>query len=69
MFWTSQRNVALLADRMRPMTVSSLSRIAARSVSALPLGIWVICCPGHRTAAIAVGADTDVPGRVQRFLA
>src|SRR6202035_5631946 len=59
----SQRNVALLAERMRPMTVSS-PRLRASTSSRL----GVIRRPVRRSAPIAVGAHADVAGGIERLV-
>src|ERR1700754_980552 len=56
--WASHRNVALLADRIRPMTVSSPRRSASQS-----LDVGFIFGLGQMRP-IAVGAHTDVALRV-----
>src|ERR1700739_2615073 len=63
----SHKKVALLAERMRPRTVSSPSRNTSRSSCSLFFG--VIVRPEQRAALIAVRARTDVALRVQRFVA
>src|SRR4051794_18312175 len=60
----SQRNVALLAERMRPMTVRS-PRLRAWICSRL----GVIGRTVNRTAPIAVGAHADVAGGIEGFVA
>src|ERR1700757_5183748 len=60
----SQRKVALLAERMRPRTVSSPSRNTSRSSL-----LGVIVRPEQRAALVAVGTRADVALRVQRFVA
>src|SRR6476469_5262753 len=59
----SQRNVALLAERMRPMTVSSPRRNASQS---LRVGFIVGL---EQAPPIAVGAHADVALRVEGFVA
>src|ERR1700758_3763863 len=63
----SHKKVALLAERMRPRTVSSPSRNTARS--SCPLFFGVIVRPEQRAALITVGARADVALRVQWFIA
>src|ERR1700753_104788 len=63
----SHKKVALLAERMRPRTVSSPSRNTSRSSCLLFLGFTV--SPEQRAALIAVGARADVALGVQRFVA
>src|SRR3984957_9756423 len=60
----SHRKVALLAERMRPRTVSSPRRRTSRSSV-----LGVIVRPEQRAAPVAVGPRTDVSIGVQRFIA
>src|ERR1700682_3938290 len=62
--FASQRNVALLAERMRPMTVSSPRRNTSQS-SRPPSGIGVIVGLGQGAPPVAVGAHADVALRIQ----
>src|SRR5690606_22547644 len=64
----SHRKVALLAERIRPITVSSPPAKVSPS-SGSPSALDVITGSGQLTAPVAVGAHTDVPVRVERFLA
>src|SRR5829696_10220063 len=61
--WASQRNVALLAERIRPMTVSSPRRNASQS---LLVGFIVGL---EQAAPVPVGAHADVAVRVERLVA
>src|SRR3954454_9901519 len=67
----SQRKVALLAERIRPMTVSSPFRhTSSRSSESGPsLFVGVIVRPGKGPSPVAVGAHTDVALRVERLIA
>src|ERR1700761_2321224 len=60
----SHRKVALLAERMRPRTVSSPRRRTSRSSV-----LGVIVGPEQRAAPVAVRPRTDVSLGVQRFIA
>src|ERR1700741_3922546 len=63
----SHKKVALLAERMRPRTVSSPARNTSRSSCLLFLGFIVRA--EQRAALIAVGARAEVAPGVQRFVA
>src|SRR6201996_2482913 len=60
----SHRKVALLAERMRPRTVSSPLRRTSRSSV-----LGVIVRPEQRAAPVAVGSRADVALGVQWFIA
>src|ERR1700741_4964950 len=60
----SHRKVALLAERMRPRTVSSPSRNTSRSSF-----LGFIVRPERRAALVAVGSRAYVALRVQGFVA
>src|SRR5258708_14572121 len=64
----SQRNVALLAERIRPMTVTSPRRNTSQS-SGSRLGVGVIVGSGDGTAPVAVGAHADMTLGIQGLVA